>query len=142
MWIVREDDYFQTTSHQGTMKGILLQQTLQNKKKMACYQNMFLQSIYQRPKSDYQRWFFNAMVWAKVLPEFSSEWSHYKAVLSEKLKRAQCSELVKPSVTSIWCLWKSKDFLVTQEQKSGATTGHRALLEHSFALQYFINDSS
>ena len=47
--------------------------------------------------------------------------SSSKAVLKEKLKGAQCSELVKSSVPSMWCLWKSKDFLVTREQKLGAT---------------------
>ena len=48
------------------------------------------------------------------------------------MKGAQCSELVKSSVPSIRFVWKSKDFLVTREQKLGAT-GRRALLEHSLA---------
>ena len=67
----------------------------------------------------------------------------FKAVSYEKLKGAQCSELVKSSVPSIiyvWFLWKSKDFLVAQEQKLGAT-GHCALLEHSLGY-YFLKDKS
>ena len=59
-----------------------------------------------------------------------------KAVLWEKLKAAQCSELVKSSVPSIWFLWKSKDFLVAQEQHLDAM-GHRALLEHSPLPSFF-----
>ena len=48
-----------------------------------------------------------------------------------KLKGAQCSELVKSSVPSIW--------LVTREQKLG-TIGHRVLLEHSLVLKRFVAD--
>ena len=55
-----------------------------------------------------------------------------KAVFQEESKVAQCSEVLKSSVPSTWFLWKSKDFLVTREQKLGPT-GHRALLEHSLA---------
>ena len=49
------------------------------------------------------------------------------------MKGAQCSELVKSSVPSIWFLWKSKGFLIAREQKLGAT-GHWALLEHSLDI--------
>lgn len=58
------------------------------KKKMACHQKMFLQSTYQGPNSDYQRWFFNAMVWEKVLPEFSSEWSNYSTLPTTQVRTA------------------------------------------------------
>ena len=53
-------------------------------------------------------------------------------MFQEESKVAQCSEVVKSSVPSTWFLWKSKDFLVTREQKLGPT-GHQALLEHSLA---------
>ena len=52
------------------------------------------------------------------------------------MKGAQCSEVVKSGVPSIWFLWKSQDFLVTQEQKL-RTMGHQALLQHS--LDYYYN---
>ena len=47
--------------------------------------------------------------------------SVFKALLQEKLKGAQCSELVKYRVSSIWFVQKKYDFLFTQEQKLGAT---------------------
>ena len=53
-------------------------------------------------------------------------------MLSETFQGAQCSELVKSTLPSIWLIFyaKTEIFLVTQEQKLRAGD-HWALLEHS-----------
>ena len=53
-------------------------------------------------------------------------------MFQEESRVAQCSEVLKSSGPSTCFLRKSKDFLVTREQKLGPT-GHQALLEHSIA---------